>query len=246
MLDSLLPARLIPPFDALDDSMNDAIKKEISGLIAIGEKLAADASVADSNLPQNRVQELVQIAARGGYLISKLYGPNSHYMDMFKVPLKDPSFKSMHSNWHGHVSEIVGILKGVEHDIDSGMLLNLRSLLQAEIFTDFLEMSEHLLAEGYKDASAVLLGAVLEDSLRKIAEAHNISTVGANGRPLTIDPINVALSKAGIYNPLVQKQITSWANLRNDAAHGHFTKYDANQVKQMLLFVQKFCADYLK
>ncbi len=130
--------------------MNDAIQREISGLIKIGEKLAADASVADSNLPQDRVQELVQIAARGGYLISKLYGPNSHYMDMFKVPLRDPSFKSMHSSWHGHVSEIVGILKGVEQDIDSGMLLNLRSLLQAEIFTDFLEMSEHLLAEGYQ------------------------------------------------------------------------------------------------
>ena len=45
---------------------------------------------------------------------------------------------------------------------------------------------------------------------------------------------------------LVQKQITTWANLRNDAAHGHFAKYDQDQVKQMLLFVQKFCADYLR
>jgi len=54
------------------------------------------------------------------------------------------------------------------------------------------------------------------------------------------------LAKAGAYGALVQKQITSWANLRNDAAHGHFAKYDVDQVRQMLLFTQKFCADYLK
>ena len=26
------------------------------------------------------------------------------------------------------------------------------------------------------------------------------------------DPLNITLAKAGIYGPLVQKQITSWAN----------------------------------
>ncbi len=141
---------------------------------------------------------------------------------------------------------MVGIIKAVEHDVKSGMLTNFRSLIQAEIFSDFLEMAEHLLGEGYKDAAAVLLGAVLEDSLRKIADANGMDVVGHTGKPLTIDPLNVSLSKKGVYGPLVQKQITSWANLRNDAAHGHFSKYDAAQVQQMLLFVQKFCSDYLR
>jgi hypothetical protein len=63
---------------------------------------------------------------------------------------------------------------------------------------------------------------------------------------MTIDPLNIAVAKAGVYGPLVQKQITSWANLRNDAAHGQFSKYDADHVQQMLLFVQKFCADYMR
>jgi len=102
------------------------------------------------------------------------------------------------------------------------------------------------LDSGYKDAAAVLLGAVLEDSLRKVAQPSGVATTAANGKSLTIDPLNVALAKAGIYGPLVQKQITTWANLRNDAAHGNFSKYDAEQVRQMLLFVQKFCGDFLK
>ena len=106
-------------------------------------------------------------------------------------------------------------------------------------------MAEHLLTEGYKDASAVLLGGVLEDSLRKLAVSKGVSIFSSVGKPLTIDPLNAALAKAGAYNALVQKQVTTWANLRNDAAHGQFTKYDAEQVRQMLLFVQKFCSDYL-
>ena len=106
-------------------------------------------------------------------------------------------------------------------------------------------MAEHLLMEDYKDAAAVLLGAVLENSLRKLAETNELEIVNAKGKPLTIDPLNVVLAKNGVYNALVQKQITSWANLRNDAAHAHFSKYDHDQVKQMLLFLQKFCADFL-
>jgi hypothetical protein len=99
--------------------------------------------------------------------------------------------------------------------------------------------------EGYKDASAVLLGGVLEDSLRKLANSKGVTITSPAGKPLTIDPLNVALAKAGAYNALVQKQVTTWANLRNDAAHGQFVKYEAEQVRQMLLFVQKLCSDYL-
>jgi len=86
----------------------------------------------------------------------------------------------------------------------------------------------------------------LEDSLRKIATAAGVATVAPNGKPLTIDPLNIEIAKNGTYDALVKKQITSWANLRNDAAHGNFSKYDDGHVRQMLLFVQKFCGDYLK
>lgn len=226
--------------------MNPIVIKEIKSLIAIAEKLSADASTASSNLGHERVQELLGVTARGGQLITRLYGADSHYFQMFQAATRIPAFNSMHGNHYRHVSDVAGMLKAVEHDIESGMLANFRSLIQAEIFADFLEMAEHLLNEGYKDAAAVLLGAILEDSLRKIADANGISVVGPKGKPLTIDPLNSAVAKDGVYNSLVQKQITSWANLRNDAAHGHFTKYDEAQVKQMLLFVQKFCTDFLK
>ena len=226
--------------------MDKLITQEIEDIVATGEKLVADASISNSGLGHERVQELMSITARGGQLIRRLYGSDSQYFQTFKSATENQYFTIMHSDHYHHVASVVGIFEAVEHDIKSGMLANFHSLIQAEIFADFLDMAELLHREGYKDAAAVLLGAVLEDSLRKVADANGVSTLNSKGKPLTIDPLNAALAKKGVYNALVQKQITSWANLRNDAAHGNFGKYDADQVQQMLLFVQKFCADHLK
>jgi len=249
-LEDILHSRLILPLGSkgkkMDATLNDALIVEIDELVEIGEKLSKDASRSSGRLGPERVEELGAIASRGGQLIRRLYGPDSQYEQNLHRVLATKYFTSMHSENYEHVSEFVGILKGVRHDIKSGMLLSFRRLLQAEIFADFLEMAEHLLNEGYKDAAAVLLGAVIEDSLRKLADGRGVPTTTPNGKSLTIDPLNVALAKDGAYGPLVQKQVTTWANLRNDAAHGHFAKYDADQVKQMLLFVQKFCLNHLQ
>jgi hypothetical protein len=107
-------------------------------------------------------------------------------------------------------------------------------------------MAEHLLSEGYKDAAAVMIGGVLEDSLRKLSEANKLSLVGDKGKPLTMEPLNIGLAKVQVYGPLTQKQITSWAGLRNHAAHAEYSKYTGDDVKQMLHFVQKFCEEHLQ
>jgi hypothetical protein len=219
---------------------------EVDSLVEVAERLSREGAMARSGLGPDRIQELSSIAVRGGQLILKLYGEDSQYARSWKKVLATNGFSNVHSNHYDHVSELCGILKGAQHDLRSGLLDDMKLLLQGEVFADFLEMAEHLLDTGYKDAAAVLLGGVLEDSLRKIATRAGVGITAANGRTLTIDPLNVALAKAGSYGPLVQRQITTWANLRNDAAHGNYSKYDAEQTRQMLLFVQKFCGDILK
>ena len=225
--------------------MDNKIRKEIEKLIVTADELVEKASVSGSALGQECVQELSSMAVRGNQLIHRLYGPESQHAKMFQSVLDAGTFTLMHSHHHSQVAQIGGIFKAVRHDLEEGMLVDFRKLVEAEVFSDFLEMAEYLADEGYKDASAVLLGAVLEDALRKLSKTNGISTVNSNGRPLAMDTMNVQLSKSGAYNALVKKQVTSWSNLRNDAAHGRHEGYDADQVKQMLLFVQKFCADFV-
>jgi hypothetical protein len=225
--------------------IKERIAREVDEMVAIGQKLSRDAAASGSHLGPDRVEELSSMASRAGQLIRRLYGPSSQYQENLDRLLKTKDFASMHSNWCRHVAELVGIIKGIQTDIRTGLIEDFRALVQAEVFSDFLEMAEHLLETNYKDPAAVLLGAVLEDTLRKLAVKSGIPVIAPNGKPLTLDPLNVALAKAGNYGPLIQKQVTSWANLRNDAAHGHFEKYDPEQVKHMLLFVQKFCSEHL-
>jgi hypothetical protein len=46
--------------------------------------------------------------------------------------------------------------------------------------------------------------------------------------------MNDDLTKAGVYNSLVQKQIASFAAIRNCAAHGKINEFNAEQVKTMI------------
>ena len=52
-------------------------------------------------------------------------------------------------------------------------------MINAAFFSDFLDMDEHLLDNGYKDHFAPVLGAVLKHGLRRIQSNNNI-TVKSN------------------------------------------------------------------
>jgi len=224
-------------------TISKTLTDEITTLIRIGEELIAKAKGSDSNLDDD-IGKAASWVTRTGEMIRRLYPADSQHLASYTTCVSDYNFNILHSNYYAHLSTVTGLLRGVQHELEQGLLSDIKQLLQADIFADFLEMAEHLLKENYKDASAVIIGSVLEDTLRKLAVANGLPT-SKGGKPLTIDPLNVALAKGGVYNKLVQKQITSWADLRNEAAHGHYDKYDGNQVEMMLLFTQDFCSRHL-
>jgi hypothetical protein len=56
------------------------------------------------------------------------------------------------------------------------------------------------------------------------------------------DQMNADLAKANVYNMLDQKQITTWLDLRNKAAHGKYSEYTEDQVGLMIQGVINFMA----
>jgi hypothetical protein len=220
--------------------------RELDELIATGDRIIAMAAEAGSPIKGMAIADVMAWASGSGHMIRKLAGEGSAYEATFLKARGIQGFSYVHGNAYDHLCEIQGALKGLRRAMDAGLLLDLRRLLQADIFADFLEMAEHFLSEGFKDAAAVLIGGVLEDTLRKLSQSKGLPLMTAQGKPLTIDPMNVNLAKAGVYLPLTQKQITSWADLRNNAAHGNYSKYTSSEVKEMLLFVQRFAADFMQ
>jgi hypothetical protein len=135
---------------------------------------------------------------------------------------------------------LMGVVEALHQDYKAGALTPIQELIRAEVFEDFLEMSEHLLDQGYKDPAAVVVGSVLEEHLRKLCDRAGIATTLPDGKPKKADALNSELAAKNVYGKLDQKSVTSWLGLRNDAAHGHYDRYVAEQVRLMLLGVRDF------
>jgi len=136
-----------------------------------------------------------------------------------------------------------GILKSIKSEIDGGWIFTFKGLVSAEIFSDFLEMAEHLLREGYKDAAAVMIGSVLEEHLRQLCIKNGIpieEIKAGKSIPKKADLLNSELANGSVYNKLDQKNVTAWLDLRNKAAHGKYSEYNQQQVEFMLQTVTEF------
>lgn len=162
-------------------------------------------------------------------LLGRVFGKESDHYSKF-----ESLFTKLGSG--ANLVKMLGILKGAKDDFENGFLFETRSLIQAEVFDDFLEQADHLLEKGYFAPAAVIAGGVLEDGLRKLCLRQSISLPA---KP-TIDPMNVELVKTGIYNTLEQKRITALADLRNKAAHGKWAEFSEKDVEMMISQVRAF------
>lgn len=140
-----------------------------------------------------------------------------------------------------------GVLSALRDDVTSNYLITAKELIHAEIFSDFLEMADYFLSEGYKDAAAVIGGGVLETHLRQLCIKTGIDLETLNGTKMqvkTTDRINNNLASQNIYNKLLQKSITAWLDLRNKAAHAHYSEYTNHDVILFLQGIHDFISRY--
>lgn len=134
-----------------------------------------------------------------------------------------------------------GIFRALLADYENDRMQHYEHFLRQELFGDFLVMATHLIEdEKLKDAAAVFAGGVLEEHLRNLCEKNKITL---SERP-KLDIMNSDLVKNGVYNKTMQKAVTLWAGIRNDAAHAKYDQYTAAQVEQMISGIQQFVATY--
>jgi hypothetical protein len=147
-------------------------------------------------------------------LLSRVFGPDSVHYKNFETQF--PKFRD-----YSPVSRALGILKAAKEDYEQGYLFDIRILIEAEVFDEFLEQAGHLLDSGYFQPAAVVAGSVLEDGLRKLCARRGVP-ISANPK---VDTMNANLAKQGVYDKLTQKRITMLADIRNKAAHGKWDKF---------------------
>ncbi len=173
-------------------------------------------------------------------------------IELFRPPrasvYSDQILDQLNSSLHPVITvrRMAGMLTALRADYAADRLYTISELAHAELFDDLLEMATHLLEQNYKDAAAVTAGAVLEEHLRKLCARHSIATTfvdkAGKAQPKKLDVMNADLAKAGVYNTIEQKDITTQAGIRNAAAHGQYHEYDVGQVQRMIVAIRSFIA----
>ena len=102
-----------------------------------------------------------------------------------------------------------------------------------------LDQADHLLGSGYVLPAASLVGAVLENGLRSLAERNDITVKPRDN----LSALNSKIGGRGVYNRLRQKQVSVWIEVRDNADHGHFDKLTETDVADLIRGVQNFLAE---
>lgn len=124
-----------------------------------------------------------------------------------------------------------GFIDYVENGLLEGMSIERKA--QIDVVSDFLSQAQTMLEtkKFHPAASAMIIGASLEEFLRNWAEEKNLPIEGR-----TIDSYAKALKKGNLITRQDKKDIDSWAQTRNDAAHGNWD--DVSDRKRILLMLE--------
>ena len=171
-------------------------------------------------------------------MVHRVAGPNSPYTAQLSKLLHQKRADAL------LIPRLVGLVAALQADLKAGYLKTIPELVHGEIFGDFLEMADHLLENGYKDAAAVVTGSTLEVHLRQLCQKFGIKIEvkdnRGNLRPKKADRMNSDLAGASAYGKLDQKNVTAWLDLRNKAAHGKYGEYSPEQVALLNQSVRDF------
>jgi hypothetical protein len=203
-----------------------AVVAELDEVLAMWESMEGDE--AFGTLPE--MNELVCVMASAA---QRLAPQVPSYREMTQRALQ-PDREST------KIDLLAGVLRALRSDYSAGRLQTVRELIHGDLFADFLEMAEHLLSEAYKDAAAVIGGSALEAHLQQLAGKHGIPTERDGGKRKKASRLNDELKAVAAYGAADHKSVTAWLDVRNDAAHGEYDEYGAEQVKLLIAGVRDF------
>lgn len=183
----------------------------------------------------------------------RMAGPIAEAQEFIRVYMGENSafFKRLSQIDHGWNYEyardyVVSILEAFIRYVENGLLEGVSILRKAQIdvVSDFLEQAYTLLdsKDVHAAAPTVIIGAALEEFLRNWVEEANLD-IGEK-KP-GIDTYAKVLREAKLIEKQDVKDITAWAGLRNDAAHGEWDKVnDKEKISNMLHGVNLFMRKY--
>lgn len=151
--------------------IDERLRQRFSALLKEGEgTLRQNGWPSKDNYRHPEQVEYIRFRTEALNLIRRACGESSdHYRELRRIA--DDKDTSLNSYYY---RDCFAVLQAASKDYESGLLFDVRSLVAAELFVDFLDQAKHLLENGFHVPAASLAGAVLEDGLRRLCAKNSI------------------------------------------------------------------------
>lgn len=127
------------------------------------------------------------------------------------------------------------ILKSAEVRFES-KLLDLQTLVRADLFDSEVERARELLKAGFLRAAGVVAGVVLEAHLRQVCDNHKVRVTKKHA---TISDLNDLLKNAGVYDVAAWRNVQRLGDLRNLCGHKKDREPRSDEVGELADGVEK-------
>lgn len=186
-----------------------------------------DRLIAAAETTHNARENIIGVRAQISEFLRTFAGPNSSFYA--ETQRKITSYDVL-------ATSLVAVLKNYSDYIKAGLrnAISPARQVQLDVVSDFLDQARILIeSKGVHPAAPiVLIGATLEEFLRTWVESAGLAL---GQRKPSLDAYAHALLAAGKINKQDLKDITSWAGLRNHAAHGEWAEVDDRQRASLML-----------
>lgn len=154
-----------------------------------------------------------------------------------KLSISSNRFVKQFENWavggpgkQMNIGASLGILLSAKEEYLKGMAVDYHLSVSSAVFSGILDEARYLLEKKYLRASAVLIGAALEEALKTYAKANKIELAQRETLTPLIDKIKKMENQ--VLTDFEAKNLQAIAKIRNDAAHGAMFEYSERQVQE--------------
>ena len=222
--------------------MKEDFQQRFSELVAKGRELVNSLPHLERGLAPwvqpERIAEYQQWLSSSANLIHLVAPPGSPFIAECDKAMNDDYLK------HGVPTTVVqkmhGLLNSALDEWNRGLLRKIEYIIAAETFDDFLDHAASYHKGNKKTESSVLASAVLEDTIKRIAERNQIEPKG-----LSLEPLIDELIKKGVFTPVKGKRVKGFASVRNRALHAEWHEFDIQDVGELIKGVRELIAQFL-
>jgi hypothetical protein len=132
------------------------------------------------------------------------------------------------------VLEVSSVLVRLKEDLSQGLLKAVVEQAQGETLESLLDQAVDYHARGRLEGAGVLVSAVFEDAVRRIASSRELEASGTN-----LDALITGLERAGVCSAVAARRWRAVAALRNKALHAQWNDFTLQDIGAAITLVKE-------